>query len=298
MVTRIDMHSHTKGSDGRGTPAQIALAAKKAGLDALCLTDHHTNLTPEVEEVATALRNVGVLPILGVEYSTAQGHLLIFGVDVPSRAWGMYPPMQRVIDDVNALGGACVVPHPYKGYQRALREEVETVRGLAAVEVVNGQCEDERPETNRRALRSAEKMGIARCAGSDAHNPLDIGNAFTVFDDEIKTEGDFLAALKAGRFHPEVDPVRQKAREARAARAAAWAADPVWTAPAPRYAWAKRVTVGRREPPRSDFQRELDFRRDAGHTLDEIIDAYRVENDDPDMGAYTDEYLASMAWDD
>ena len=114
MKTRADLHSHTRGSDGTSTPAQIALAAKQAGLHILCLTDHHTNETDEVHKVADALRGVGVLPIIGCEYSTQQGHLLIYGIDVPAKAYGMYPDMQAVIDDVNALGGCCITPHPYK----------------------------------------------------------------------------------------------------------------------------------------------------------------------------------------
>jgi len=211
-TTKIDMHSHTRGSDGVGTPAQIALAARKAGLDALCLTDHHTNLTEEVELVAEALRNVGVLPILGVEYSTADGHLLLFGVDVPAYAWGEYPPMQAVIDDVNALGGACVVPHAYKGYTRALRDKLKDIYGLAAVEVINGQVEQRDPPTNRKARDAATVMGARMCAGSDAHFPGDLGIVYTEFDGDIRTEDDFLAALKAGTFRPKVNAMAFLAR--------------------------------------------------------------------------------------
>lgn len=201
MKTKIDLHSHTKGSDGTGTPAQIALAAKSAGLHALCLTDHHTNETREVYEVADALRNVGVLPIIGCEYSTAQGHLLIYGVDVPQDcAWGRYPDMQAVIDEVNGLGGACIVPHAYKGYTRALHEKVEKLTGLVAIESLNGQVEERTPQTNRLARASAIKMGVPRVGASDAHFPGIVGITYTEFDGEIPDEKTFLAALRSGKF--------------------------------------------------------------------------------------------------
>ena len=38
----IDMHVHSRFSDGRYTPQQLAAAAKKRGLALLALTDHDT----------------------------------------------------------------------------------------------------------------------------------------------------------------------------------------------------------------------------------------------------------------
>ena len=38
----IDMHVHSRFSDGRYTPAQLAAAAKRRGLALLALTDHDT----------------------------------------------------------------------------------------------------------------------------------------------------------------------------------------------------------------------------------------------------------------
>ena len=213
-TTKIDLHSHTRGSDGTGTPAQIALAAKKAGLDGLCLTDHHTNMTDEVHKVAEALRGVGVLPIIGVEYSTAQGHLLIYGIDVPAKAWGMYPDMQAVIDEVNGLGGACITPHPFKGYQRALHEKLETITGLVAVESLNGQVEVQNQATNRKARDAAKRMGIPRVGASDAHVPDGIGLAYTAFEGEIPDEETFLLALRSGKFKAKRNDVIYEARTA------------------------------------------------------------------------------------
>ena len=152
-------------------------------------------------EIADALRGVGVLPIIGCEYSTQQGHLLIYGIDVPAKAYGMYPDMQAVIDDVNALGGCCITPHPYKGYSKALRKDVEKIRGLVAVESLNGQIElGYNVDDNRKARASAQRMGIPRTGASDAHRAENIGVTFTEFDGAIPDEKTFLAALRSGKF--------------------------------------------------------------------------------------------------
>jgi len=210
---KLDMHSHTKGSDGMSSPVDIAHAAKAAGLDGLCLTDHHTNTVgdnAEVHRVAEALEAVGVRAFVGVEYSTEMNHLLIFGIDVPvpALAWGMYPNIQAVIDEVNAMGGACVVPHPYKGYARAAKDHVTGLQGLAAIEGYNGQVETRSPETNALARGAAQRMGLPITGGSDAHWAGMIGIAWTEFDRVIEDDHDLCAALHAGNFRACVDHAR------------------------------------------------------------------------------------------
>src|SRR5262249_26446493 len=67
------IHIHSTLSDGRGTPSQIALAAKAAGLQFIIMTDHNlrTLTEPNYEH--------GVLVISGVELSTKKGHLVVIG---------------------------------------------------------------------------------------------------------------------------------------------------------------------------------------------------------------------------
>lgn len=198
------MHSHTRGSDGTGTPEQIAKEARRAGLHALCLTDHHQNVSGECLATAEALKRVGVMPIIGVEYSTAQGHLLVYGIDVPYRCeWGVYPQMQAVIDEVNQIGGVCVVPHPYAGYTRTIGDHLPSIRGLAAIEGLNGRTESHR---NSLATKMARQMGLPSTAGSDAHSPGALGSAWTEFDGKITNESQFLAALRAGSFRAVAGP--------------------------------------------------------------------------------------------
>lgn len=207
---KLDMHSHTRGSDGTGTPEEITEAAIDAGLDGLCLTDHHCNSpedNAEVYRVADCLESAGIRAFIGVEYSTKQGHLLIYGIDVWSGSFGMYPNMQDVIDEVNGLGGACVAAHPYKGYRYSLQDRILNIKGLAAVEGMNGQCFVSHNELNRKAQRAAECMALPCTGGSDAHFVRSTGINYTVFPDvdDIANDHELVLALQAGNFHPEVN---------------------------------------------------------------------------------------------
>lgn len=81
---RIDLHTHSRVSDGTDTPTRLVLKALEAGLDVLALTDHDT--FDGVPEAAAAGKRVGVRVVPGVEMSTAVDnrsvHLLGYGCDV------------------------------------------------------------------------------------------------------------------------------------------------------------------------------------------------------------------------
>jgi 3',5'-nucleoside bisphosphate phosphatase len=77
----IDLHAHTRASDGADTPEELVAAAARAGLEALAVTDHDT-----VEGVAAARRagaELGVEVLPGCEITAAvRGrvvHLLAYG---------------------------------------------------------------------------------------------------------------------------------------------------------------------------------------------------------------------------
>ncbi|WP_127782292.1 PHP domain-containing protein [Rhodococcus sp. X156] len=65
---RIDLHTHSKVSDGTDTPAQLVTAAAAAGLDVVALTDHDT--TSGWAEAAAALPE-GLTLVPGMELSCA-----------------------------------------------------------------------------------------------------------------------------------------------------------------------------------------------------------------------------------
>ena len=81
---RIDLHTHSRVSDGTDTPTGLVLKALEAGLDVMALTDHDT--FDGVLEAAAAGKRVGVRVVPGVEMSAevdgVSVHLLGYGCDV------------------------------------------------------------------------------------------------------------------------------------------------------------------------------------------------------------------------
>lgn len=85
MDTRIiDLHVHSRASDGTFTPTELVEEAKRAGLAAFALTDHDT--TDGVAEAMTAAKAAGIELIPGVELSTeyegTEVHVLGLYIDV------------------------------------------------------------------------------------------------------------------------------------------------------------------------------------------------------------------------
>ncbi|WP_182523981.1 PHP domain-containing protein [Nocardioides dongkuii] len=86
---RIDLHTHSRASDGTDTPAGLVKAAAAAGIDVLAITDHDT--AAGWAEAAAAAEETGVELVRGMEISTRHEgrgvHLLAYLPD-PT-----YPPL-------------------------------------------------------------------------------------------------------------------------------------------------------------------------------------------------------------
>ncbi|GAB3821471.1 PHP domain-containing protein [Tessaracoccus terricola] len=80
---RIDLHTHSRVSDGTDTPTELVAAAAAAGLDVVALTDHDT--FDGLPEALAAGERFGVQVFPGIEISTeldgASVHLLGYGCD-------------------------------------------------------------------------------------------------------------------------------------------------------------------------------------------------------------------------
>ena len=84
-IYRADLHVHTSASaDGRSSLEETARAARRAGLDAVAVTDHNL-CTPAPERLE------GVLFIPGCEVSTRAGHITALFLTRPLPAWPAPP---------------------------------------------------------------------------------------------------------------------------------------------------------------------------------------------------------------
>lgn len=186
---RYDLQVHTDASPCSATPPEkVVNAAERANLDGIVVTDHDTLANVDrVRECAPDELDV----VSGVEVTTTQGHLLAIDVtEAPPRT----DPLS-VVDAVHDGGGLAVLSHPFD----ALRQVYDTnLAALAAavdgVEVTNSRCV--RESFNHQARAFAAHHGLAMTGGSDAHFPMEVGRASTVF------EGSLREAIQNGTSTP------------------------------------------------------------------------------------------------
>lgn len=215
MATVIDLHVHTaKGSsDSSLSPEEMVLEAKRLGLPGLCITEH--NAPWDRHQFAEFAQKHDLLLIRGVEVDTDMGHVLVFGLDSYVSGISRMSELRRVVEEIE---GFMVTAHPFRGihdphpYSRPLlyrdgstlpssAEEgaKHPVFGLVdAVEVANGGNVD---DDNAFAWRVAQHLGHRATGGSDAHSVHGLGRCTTVFEDDIRSEEEFIQALRAGRYY-------------------------------------------------------------------------------------------------
>ncbi|HEY5729326.1 MAG TPA: CehA/McbA family metallohydrolase [Anaerolineales bacterium] len=151
----VNLHMHTRYSDGTGTHKDIAEAAIKAGLDAVIVTDHNI-LVQGVEgyyrlarDPSTSLRKSRVLLLVGQEVHDQdripqKNHLLVFNAnrDVASLA----DDPQALINGVAEAGGLSFIAHPNDPEAPVFHEDDISwvsweVQGYNGIELWNGLSE-------------------------------------------------------------------------------------------------------------------------------------------------------------
>jgi len=192
----IDTHIHTaEFSNDSSLPVKEAiLKAKSLHMDGICITDH--DCMGILDMVGELSAKYGLLVIPGVEVLTDLGDILVFGArDIPMANI----EAARLTDVVAKQGGVTVSAHPFRDNGRGMGESIRIIDKLSALETLNGRTKDIH---NRMASDLAEELRLPSMGGSDAHTVEEVGNCATLFSDEIRSEADFVRAIKAGRVLP------------------------------------------------------------------------------------------------
>jgi hypothetical protein len=206
----IDLHTHSypKSDDSFMGVDDLVVAAKAAGIDGICLTEHDTFWS--AEETGALSRRHDFLVLPGCEINTDTGHVLVFGLE--KYLFGLHKP--EYLRQLAAREGAVIIAaHPYR--RRFLAEPGRAPEARAemleragsdgffricdAIESVNGRGTD---MDNRFSWDLAELLGTKMTGGSDAHRPEQLGTAATRFQRPIRGLDDLIRELRAGRFRP------------------------------------------------------------------------------------------------
>ncbi|HXD10344.1 MAG TPA: CehA/McbA family metallohydrolase [Anaerolineales bacterium] len=143
----VNLHMHTRFSDGSGTHKDIAQAAIRTGLDAVIVTDHNV-LVQGLEGYYRDSRS-RVLLLVGQEVhdqdrDPQKNHLLVFNANRDLSALADDP--QALINGVREAGGICFIAHPKDPEAPTFKEtdiswENWDVQNFTGIELWNGLSE-------------------------------------------------------------------------------------------------------------------------------------------------------------
>ena len=191
MQVKADLHVHsTYSSDSIITPKELVFYARKRGLNAVAVTDHN-----QVDGARKIARETDFLIIPGTEVSSRDGHIIGLNVnEVIPRGLSA----DETVDRIHKAGGIAIACHPHALFKGSIGQHVTAK--FDAVETINASSFPFRSASSK-AEKLAERFGLPRVAGTDAHYGPVIGCAYTVIDSELNMES-ILKAIVDGRCEP------------------------------------------------------------------------------------------------
>lgn len=195
MIFNLDLHVHTKFSgDNYTEPEDTVLHAVTLNLQGLVFTEHYSYEASEHAEKLRELYKDRIMIFRGVEFSAAEGHCLIFGVNTDKLSI-KNAPVEEVTRIVIESGGVIIPSHPFRG-GNSLGDKIEQIKDFSAIEGYNGYNHHSQ---NIKAIEAAKKLKLPYTGGSDAHESKEVGACFTEFYDKV-TYDNFLDLLKTGNY--------------------------------------------------------------------------------------------------
>ena len=147
MEVVVNLHMHTRYSDGSGLHKDIAAAALKAGVNVVIVTDH--NVLVQGFEGYYKEKNKKVLMLIAEEVhdqarDPQKNHLLVFNAGREMATFAENP--QFLIDKVREAGGLAFLAHPDDPEAPAFKEsdiswEDWSVRNYNGIELWNAISE-------------------------------------------------------------------------------------------------------------------------------------------------------------
>jgi len=171
---------------------KIVSRCQEVGINCIAICDHGT------AEGGLRMREIAPFPVIvAEEILTPHGEIMGMFLEetIPS---GL--SVEQTISRIRAQGGLVCIPHPFDIFRHsALRNNIleEIAEHIDIVEVLNSRYI--LGQSSTKALAFALKHGIAQSAGSDAHTPSEIGNAYVEMP-EFNGRDDFLEALEKGKI--------------------------------------------------------------------------------------------------
>ena len=192
-LLKADLHIHTEYSTDCDMPLeQIISRCLEIGINCIAISDHGT------AEGALKMQSIAPFPVIvAEEVLTSHGEItgMFLKETIPS---GL--SVEQTISRIKAQGALVNIPHPFDMFRQSSLDSsiIEAiVEQIDLIEVFNSRYFLLRSAAKAQAF--AQKYGIPQSAGSDAHTPYEIGNAYVEMP-EFNGKDDFLQALKKGKI--------------------------------------------------------------------------------------------------
>ncbi len=131
--------------------------------------------------------------IPGVEVSSSDGHIVALNVkELIPRGFNAV----ETVELIHRAGGVAVACHPHVYFKGCLRDKV--CSSFDAIEVINARAF---PFNNsvKKAEETAQRLGLSKVAGTDAHYGPQIGYAYTIIETVEPTVEAIAKAIVEGK---------------------------------------------------------------------------------------------------
>lgn len=205
----VELHTHSRHSDGDFTIEGLTEAAKREGYHALALTDHNT--ASGVDELCDLAWEKGILPVRGLEWTTYWGHMVVLDEQGYTDWRGVKPEeIDQAIASIHRNHGIVGIAHPF-----ALSDPVNTgyhwafhIHDWSQVDYMEVWSRNYAPNRTQseRAMEMWEKLlnggyHITAMTGRDWHRDDRVPCCYTwVGAEEILTKDALLNDICTGRI--------------------------------------------------------------------------------------------------
>lgn len=197
----LELHVHTKYSHDSIMPFWLLyMKCRLCGITHIAITEHNNIKGALAFRDYCRSKGDCVKVIIGEEIMTNKGEIIGLFLKEPIKA------MQSPRETINAIlrqNGIVYVPHPFdkKRYKTVLDEKSisDNCKYIDCIECHNG-----RNIANEYSIKQeeiADKYGLRKVIGSDAHTIFEVGRNFMEISIEPENAESFRYAIKSAVFH-------------------------------------------------------------------------------------------------
>lgn len=189
---KLEMHVHTRFSNDSLLPLWlIFLMCKIKKISCIAITDHNTIEGAVKFKEKFEKRNLKV--IIGEEIMTSHGEIIGLFLEERVKS-GMSP--QDTIDEILRQRGIVYIPHPFDKKRNRTVLDSKYIKAnldkISFIEMHNGRNISE--EYSIRQNEIAEKYGVIKVIGSDAHTFIELGRNYMKIEN-FNTTKEFITVI-------------------------------------------------------------------------------------------------------